>query len=65
MKFEDAMPLISATGNLIATLVNQILASNAMTEEQRKEALFAALALGDEISAKVKNVKFDGFKPQE
>lgn len=63
MTIADAGPLLSAVMNLVGILVEKILASTQMTEEQKKNALTVISGELDKTVEKVRNVKFDALKP--
>lgn len=58
MTLEEAFPLISATTNLVSKLIEQIMDSAHMSEEQRKQALSIAVSQLDATAQKIKNVQF-------
>lgn len=62
MTLTEAMPLISASTSIVSTLVQHIINSVSMTEEQRKLALQTLLSDLDATVIKVKNVRFDALE---
>lgn len=60
MTLEEAIPLITASTSLVSRLVQQIMDSAHMTEEQRKAALDAAIIQLESAANKVKNARFEG-----
>lgn len=63
MTLDEAMPLVSATAQLVEQLVLKILDSAHMTDEEKQKAIDLLGAQLDATADKVENVRFDA-KPK-